>query len=107
LTPRYNSWAGLRRRLKEVNKVSGKRFEVELPEEVLAGFGWQEAEVPSRVRQILVMELLRQHLISQGKAVELLEISRWDLYDLMGRYRVPVIDMTPQEMKGELAQEIR
>jgi len=87
--------------------VSKKRFEVELPEEVLAGFKWEEAEVPTRVRQALVMELLRQHVISQGKAVELLGISRWELYDLMGRYRVPVIDMTPEELRRELRQEIR
>ena len=87
--------------------MSDRRFEVELPEEVLAGFGWQEAEVPSQVRQALVMELLRRHVISQGKAGEPLGISRWDLYTLMGRYRVPAIDMTPEELKQELAQQIQ
>ena len=25
--------------------MAGKRFEVELPEEVLAGFGWQDTEL--------------------------------------------------------------
>jgi hypothetical protein len=39
--------------------VADKQFEVELPEAVLACFGWQEAEVPRKVREALVMELLR------------------------------------------------
>jgi hypothetical protein len=26
--------------------MADKRFEVELPEEVLGGFGWQDADVP-------------------------------------------------------------
>jgi predicted HTH domain antitoxin len=30
------------------------------------------------------MVLLRQHIISQGKAAELLQLSRWDLSELMG-----------------------
>lgn len=53
-----------------------KRFEIDLPEEVLAGFGWTEAEVPRRIQEALVMELLRHHLISQGRAAELLGISQ-------------------------------
>lgn len=88
-------------------KMAEKRFEVNLPEEVLAGFGWEESEVPHKVREALVMELLRHHVISQGKAAELLGISRWDLYDLMGRYKVPAIDLTPEELKRELATEIK
>jgi len=87
--------------------VAEKRFEVDLPEEVVSWFGWTETEVPHKVRETLVMELLRQHVISQGKAAELLGISLWDLYDIMGRYKVPAIDMTPEELKRELAQEIK
>jgi Uncharacterised protein family (UPF0175) len=49
-----------------------KRFEVVLPEEVVTAFGWAEGEISVRVREALVMELLRQHVISQGKAAELL-----------------------------------
>ena len=91
--------------------MAGKRFEVELPvelpEEVLAGFGWQDGEVPERIREALVMELLRRGIISQGKSAELLEIGRWDLYDVMGSYMVPAIDLTPEEVKRELGHEIK
>ena len=89
------------------NKVADKRFEVDLPEEVVTGFGWQETEVSHKVRETLVMELLRRHAISQGRAAELLQLNRWDLYEVMGRYQVPAIDMTPEELRRELAKEIK
>jgi hypothetical protein len=87
--------------------MTDKRFEVELPEEVLAGFGWQETDVPGRVREALVMELLRRDQLSEAQAAALLQLDRWELLDLMGRYQVPAIRMTPGELKRELAQDIR
>ena len=82
--------------------MAGKRFEIEVPEEVLAGLGWQDGEVPERMREALVMELLRRHIVSQGKAAELLDISRWDLYEVMEGYMVPAIDLTPEEVRREV-----
>jgi predicted HTH domain antitoxin len=87
--------------------VADKHFEVDLPEEVVEWFGWQDKEVPDRMREALVMELLRRHVISQGKAAELLGISRWDIFDVMGRYKVPAIDLTAEELKEEIAKEIK
>jgi predicted HTH domain antitoxin len=84
-----------------------KRFEVELPEEVVAGFGWTEGEISTRVRETLVMELLRQHVISQGKATELLQRNRWDLSELMGRYKVPAIDLAPEELQHDLTPVLK
>ena len=48
--------------------MAEKRFEVDLPDEVLAGFGWQEEEVPSRLRETLIMELLRLDQLSEAEA---------------------------------------
>src|ERR671934_153565 len=87
--------------------MADKHFDVVLPEEVVAGFGWTEGEVSARVREALVMELLRQHVISQGKAAELLQLNRWDLYDVMGRYKVPAIDLTPEELQKELTTVLK
>ncbi len=86
--------------------VADKRFEVELPEEVLAGFGWQDTEVPRKVREALVMELLRLDRLSEAQAAAVLQLDRRELLDTMGRYRVPAIRMSPEELKRELAQEI-
>ena len=86
--------------------MAGKRFEVELPEEVQGFYGWQDEEVSERTREVWVMDLLRRHVISQGKAAELLDISRWDLVDVMARHMIPAIDLTPDEVRRE-AQPIK
>ena len=87
--------------------MANKRFEVELPEEVLAGFGWQDAEVPHKVREALVMELLRLDQLSEAQAAALLHLDRWDLLETMGRYQVPAVRLSQEELKRELAQELR
>jgi predicted HTH domain antitoxin len=87
--------------------MADKHFDIALPEEVMAGFGWAEGDVSTRVREALVMELLRQHIISQGKAAELLHLNRWDLYDVMGRYKVPALDLTLEELQKELTTVLK
>ena len=87
--------------------MADKRFEVELPEEVLAGFGWQDMEVPRQVREALVMELLRRDQLSEAQAAVLLHLDRWEILEVMGRYRVPAIRMRQEELKRELAQDVR
>ena len=84
-----------------------KSFEIMLPEEVVAGFGWTEDEVPTRVREVLVMELLRRHAVSQRKAAEFLQLNLRDLFEVMGQYRVPTIDLTPEELQQELTRDIK
>ena len=84
-----------------------KRFAIMLPEEVIAGFDWAEDQVPARVREVLIMELLRRHALSQRKAAELLRINLRDLFEVMGRYKVPTIDLTREELHRELHAEFK
>ena len=86
--------------------MADKHFEVDLPEEVVAGFGWQESEVPQRLREALVMELLHRDTLSEAQAAALLSLNRWELLDMMGQYRVSAIRMKPEEMHRELTQEL-
>lgn len=73
---------------------------LELPDEAVAHL--PEEELTAKAKEAFVMELLREHHISQGKTAELLDIDRHDLFALMTKYRVPVIDMTPEELSEEL-----
>ena len=84
-----------------------KHFEINLPEEVLVGFGWQDAEVPRRVREALVMELLRLDRVSEAQAAAYLGLNRWDLLETMGCYKVPAIRISADELMQELAVEIK
>jgi len=89
--------------LGEVGFVAEKDFNVSLPPEVVGGFGWNESEVPSRVREALVMELLRLDKLSEAQALAILKLARWELLELMGRYDVPAVRMSAAELDRELA----
>ena len=81
------------------------QVELELPDEVFdEDFKVEDLQV--RVKERLVIELLRGHKISQGKAAELLGISRWALMDLMAKQKLPVIDMSEEELQQELTQNL-
>jgi len=82
-----------------------KRFAIMLPEEVVAGFGWTEGEVPARVREVLVMTLLRRRSISQRKAAEFLHLNLRDLFKVMGTYKVPTRNLTPAELQRALQKD--
>jgi Uncharacterised protein family (UPF0175) len=82
-----------------------KRFAIMLLEEVIAESGWMEDEVPVRVREVLVMELLRRHVVSQRKTAELLQLHLRDLSEVMGQYSVSTIDLTPEELQRELHKD--
>ncbi|HKN01744.1 MAG TPA: UPF0175 family protein [Candidatus Binataceae bacterium] len=87
--------------------MAEKNFHVSLPQEVVGGFGWNESEVPSRVREALVMELLRLDKLSEAQAATILGLARWELLEVMGRYDVPAVRMSREELDRELAAEIK
>ena len=87
--------------------MADKDFRVSLPPEVVGGFGWNESEVPGRIREALVMELLRLERLSEAQAAAILGIVRWELLELMGRYDVPAVRMSPEELERELAKEVK
>lgn len=76
-------------------------FPVEFPEE-----GALNKKALKKGKEAVVLELLREGKISQGKAAELLEISRNNLFDLMAKHDIPVMDLTEEELKEELSKDI-
>ena len=81
------------------------QFELELPDEVAADLNVED--IQASAREALVMALLREHQVSQGKAAEMLGIYRRELFQIMSRYHVPVIDFTAEELKRELESHLR
>jgi len=75
-----------------------RRLVLEFPEGVQEK-DLQDEDVLLKAKEGAVMELLRKGRISQGKAAELLDISRHDLLDLMALYNIPVFEVKPEELK--------
>lgn len=76
-------------------------IEVSLPDDVLKTF--EREELSAKAKEALVMTLVREHRVSQGKAAELLGVSRHQLADLMAKHHVPAFDYGEKE----LAREVR
>ncbi len=86
--------------------MAEKNFQVSLPQEVVGGFGWSDAEVPRRVRETLVMDLLRRDRLAEAQAATILGLARWELLELMGRYDVLAVRLSVEELDRELAVEV-
>jgi predicted HTH domain antitoxin len=76
-------------------------LELELPEEVIGLLG-APGEASAKATEAIVLELLREARISQGKAAELLGITRWEMLDLMAHHRIESGPATAEEMQQEI-----
>jgi predicted HTH domain antitoxin len=82
-----------------------KKLVLEFPPEVLEE-DLQDRDVQMKAREGAVMELLRKGKLSQGRAAEILDISRNDLFNLMTKYDIPVLNLSQDELKKELAKQV-
>ncbi len=55
------------------------------------------------VKELAVLELYRRHLISGGKAAELLDMERFEFIRYASRLGISFMDMSPEEMEQEAA----
>lgn len=79
--------------------------EVMLPEDVFLALRKSPGEVAHDVRTAAAVEWYAEGLVSQGKAAELAGLSRPEFLDELAKRKVPVIQMTVEELKAELAGE--
>lgn len=81
------------------------RVEVFLPDDVFLALRKSPQEVARDVRVAAAAEWYAEGLVSQGKAAELAGLSRPEFLDELAKRKVPVIQMTVEELKAELAGE--
>lgn len=82
--------------------MKNRRVTFVLPEEVFALLDRQGEGANATAKEAFVMGLVRDARISQGKAAELLGVTRWEILDAMVRYRIPSGPTTPEELQQEL-----
>ena len=58
----------------------------------------------SFIKELVVLELYRRHLISAGKATELLDMDRIEFIRYASRLGIPFFDMSEAEMVDEISQ---
>ena len=85
--------------------VISRKLVLEFPEEI-SEKDLADEDVRRKSKEGAVLELLRKKKISQGKAAELLGITRNEFFDLMTKFDIPVIDLSEEELKKELTKNL-
>ena len=67
-----------------------------------------KTDAERKAKEAFVLELLRHGDISAGRAAKLLDISRWDLSDLMSKAGIsPFAELTAEELADEVETALR
>ena len=87
-------------------RTAARTITIELPDALVDALDSLDG-IEDRAWQALVLDLLRDAQISQGKAARLLGITRYDILDLMASHHIPSGPLTPEEVDREIAAALR
>jgi predicted HTH domain antitoxin len=74
---------------------------VQLNDELVAAMDQLDEPIGNLAQELIVMELYRRHVLSRGKAAELLGMSLLDFLRYAAKLGIPYIDMTLEEWEAE------
>jgi predicted HTH domain antitoxin len=78
------------------------KLTLNLPDYVVEALGATPEEATRSATQAILLHLLREGCISQGRVAELLGITRHDVLDLMAKYDIPSGALTIEELREEV-----
>ena len=82
--------------------MAPKKFEVEFSEELWEVVGIPAKKLSAKLQEVLVVELVRQGKLSQGRAAELLGVDRWEIMNILAVYDVQTTSLTEAELDRDL-----
>ena len=77
---------------------------IEYPDELRVSLKYKRDEFADEIKKISVIKLYELGKISSGMAAKVLDISRVDFIELLGKYKVSIF---PYENKEELLEDVR
>ena len=84
------------------------QVEVQFTFPIDESFLQHKTDAEDKAKEAFVLELLRQGDISAGRAAKLLNISRWDLSELMSAAGIsPFAEVTAEELTAEVETALR
>ena len=79
-----------------------KTIQIECPDEVLISLKETPDEFSHEIRMAAAAKLYELGKLSSGRAAELAGVSRINFLQTLGRYGVPIFNMTSEELKRDL-----
>lgn len=83
--------------------ASKVKAEIEFPEDILISLKESKEEFVKNIKLYAATELYKRKKLSLGKAAELVGMPRLEFADFLSKSRIPVLDLSAQELKSEIA----
>lgn len=78
------------------------RIEMDMPESAFPALRVTPQQFASELRPAAAMQWYEAELVSRSKAAEIAGMRRSEFIDALVRYRVPVIQITPEQLEDEV-----
>ena len=75
---------------------------LELPREMVPLTGGGEKDLPRTLKTLLALDLVRQGIVTYGKAAEWLGIGQAEFISRMAEHRISIFQFTPDELREEV-----
>jgi predicted HTH domain antitoxin len=93
-----------------LNERSGKEdiemLTIDYPEGLEKAVSTTQHEFEAQIRLMAALKMFELGKLSSGKAAQLAGTSRVEFFEMCGRYRVPVVNYSAEELEAELTQDI-
>lgn len=76
--------------------------QIELPDEVLIALKETPEGLAKEIRMLAAVKFYQMGKLSSGRAAELAGISRVSFLQSLSRYKVPIFELTSEELKEDL-----
>ncbi len=77
--------------------------EMEFPRDILGVLDVPENQIGNKLRELIVLELVRNGRISTGKGAEILNISKFEFIGILAKNDIPYFTESPEEMERRVA----
>jgi predicted HTH domain antitoxin len=79
---------------------------IDYPEGLERAVSTTRQELEDQIRLMAALKMFELGKLSSGKAAQLAGISRVEFFEMCGRYHVPIVNYSDEEIEAELAQDL-
>ena len=79
---------------------------IDYPEGLETAVSTTKQEFAAQVRLMAAFKMFELSKLSSGNAAQLAGISRVEFFEMCGRYQVPIVNYSADELEAELAQDL-